>query len=157
MRTALSGVFDLLEPGLSLPDRLDSLEQWETAWMEMDLREPKAIIDPPVFIDTATPGGTIPGHGILSGRYFIMCNNLKRIGSAFYYFLDTHAMSSHSNAAHWTTIQIDNPTSAFAFSPKLGLTVAISCVNPPVSVHPFSFGALVIKLYYVVYRPILTN
>ncbi|KAF8502718.1 hypothetical protein F5888DRAFT_1114848 [Russula emetica] len=30
-RTALSGVFDPLEPGLSLPDRLDALERWETA------------------------------------------------------------------------------------------------------------------------------
>ncbi len=42
MRTALSGVFDPLEPGISFPDRLDALERWETGWREMDIREPVA-------------------------------------------------------------------------------------------------------------------
>ena len=36
LRTALSGVFDPLEPGISLPDCLGALERWETAWREMD-------------------------------------------------------------------------------------------------------------------------
>ena len=66
-RTALNGVFDSLEPGLSLPDRLDVLERWETAWMEMDLREPNAIIDGPVSAEG------VP----VSGRRFYLDNILS--------------------------------------------------------------------------------
>ena len=67
-RTALSGVFDPLEPGLSLPDRLDALERWETVWMEMDLRKPDAVIDVPVFAESEQR----PNSGLLSGKYFIV-------------------------------------------------------------------------------------
>jgi hypothetical protein len=152
MRTALSGVFDPLEPGLSLPDRLDALERWETAWMEMDLREPKAIIVAPVFTDRET----MPGRGFLSGQYFI--TSLKRIGaSAFYSFLDIHAMSSHTNAARWTTIETDTPIFAFTFAPELNLAVTVSCVNLPVSAHSFSLGTLVIISYHVGHRLLLTT
>jgi hypothetical protein len=155
MRTALSGVFDPLEPGLSLPDRLDALERWETAWMEMDLREPNAIINQPVFVDRVTR----PGRRFISAQYFIMYH--ERIGeSAFYSFLDIHAMSSHTNlnAARWTTIEIDTPIFTFAFAPELNLAVAISCVNLPVSAHSFSFGSLINSYHnHVGYRSILTN
>jgi hypothetical protein len=150
MRTALSGVFDPLEPGLSLPDRLDTLERWETAWMEMDLREPNAIIDAPVSAESVP----MPGRGFLSEQYFIMCH--ERIGaSAFYSFFDMHARSLHTNAAHWTTIEIDTPILAFAFASELNLAIAILCVDLPVSVHSFSSGTL-INSYHVGHRPLLT-
>lgn len=44
--TALSGVFGTVEPSLSLrlPDRLDTFEKWETAWMEMDLCESRPAL-----------------------------------------------------------------------------------------------------------------
>jgi hypothetical protein len=67
-RTTLSGVFDPLETGLSLPDRLDALERWEAAWMEIDLREPDAIIDVPVFAESEHR----PDSGFLSRQYFIV-------------------------------------------------------------------------------------
>jgi hypothetical protein len=137
MRTALSGVFDPLEPGLSLPDRLDALERWETAWMEMDLREPNAIIGAPVSAES----GPMPGRIFLSGQYFIMCH--ERIGaSAFYSFLDIHARSSHTNSARWTIIEIGTRIRilAFAFASELNLAVAISYVNLLVSAHSFSSG-----------------
>jgi hypothetical protein len=71
--------------------------------MEMDLREPNAIIDTPVSAENVP----MPGRGFLSGRYSIICH--ERIGgSALYSFLDIHARSSHTNAARWTTIEIDN-------------------------------------------------
>ena len=135
-RTALSGVFDPLEPGLSLPDRLDALERWETTWLEMDLREPNAIIGVPVSAD-------IPGPGLLSGRYFISCNHERTDGPRRYSFIDTHARSSHTNAARWTTIEIDTPVLAFAFASELNLAVAISCVNLPVSARSFSSRTLI--------------
>jgi F-box domain len=151
MRTALSGVFDPLEPGLLLPDRLDALERWETAWMEMDLRESDAIIDAPVSTESAP----MPGRGFLSGQYFIMCH--ERIGApAIYSFLDMHATSSHTNAACWTTIEIDTPVLAFAFASELNLAVVISCVNLPVSAHSFSSGTL-INSYHVGHRPMLST
>jgi hypothetical protein len=149
MRTALSGVFDPLEPGPSLPDRLDALERWDTAWTKMNLREPKAIIDPPVLSDSVR----MPGRGFLSGQYFIMHRWHRRFGaseSAFYSFLDIHAMSSHTNASRWKTIKVDAPISAFAFAPELDLVVAISCVTLPVSAHSFSFGTS----YHVGHRSI---
>ena len=153
IRTGLSGVFDPLEPGLSLPERLDALERWEMAWMEMDLRDPYAIIDAPVFVAGSVP--PVPGRGFLSGQYFIMCD--ERIGaSAFYSFLDVHERSSHTNAARWTTIKIDTPVLAFAFASELNLAVAISCVNLPVSAHTFSSGTL-INSFRVEHRPILNT
>jgi hypothetical protein len=152
IRTGLSGVFDPLESGLSLPDRLNALERWETAWMEMDLREPDAIIDAPAFTAESEP---VPRRGFLSGQYFIMCD--ERIGnSAFYSFLDIHARSEHTNASRWTTIKIDTPVVAFAFASELNLAVAISCVNLPFSAHSFSSGTS-INFFRVEHRPILNT
>jgi hypothetical protein len=134
-RTALIGVFDSLEPGLSelpLPDRLGVLERWEAAWMEMDLREPNANIDGPV----STEGVPVSGRRYLSGRYVVMTESFGT--SAFYSFIDMHASSSHTNAARWTTIKIDPPVLAFAFAAELNLVVTISCVNLLVSAHSFS-------------------
>jgi hypothetical protein len=151
MRTALSGVFDPLEPGLSLPDRLDALERWETAWMEMDLREPNAIIGVPVSAESIP----IPGNNILSGQYFITCCERLGTSSSYYSFLDMHARSSHTNAARWTTIKIDTPILLdLAFAPELNLAVAFSCVNLPVSDHSFSSGTLT-NSYHVGHRPLL--
>jgi hypothetical protein len=134
-RTALSGVFDPLESGLSLPDRLDALERWETVWMEMDLREPDAIIDVPAVAE----GEGWPDSGFLSGQYFIVYHQYDI--SLGYAFLDMHARSSHINAAHWTTIKIDTPKIlALAFASELNLAVAISCVNLPVSARSVSSG-----------------
>jgi hypothetical protein len=139
MRTALSSVYDPLDPGLSLPERLDALERWETTWMEMDLHEPNAVINAPVLAGSVL----MPGRGFfLSGQYLIMSH--ERIGaSAFYSFLDIHARSSHTKAARWTTIEIDTTILAFAFASELNLAVAISCVNLPVSAHSFSSGTLI--------------
>ena len=150
LRTALSGVFDSLEPGLSLPERLDALERWETAWMEMDLRQPNVIIGAPVSTES------VPLPPIfLSGQYFIMYH--ERIGaSAFYSFLNIHARSSHTDSPRWTTIKIGTRTVAFAFASELNLTVAISYVNLLVSAHSFSSGTLV-NLYHVGYRTTLTT
>jgi hypothetical protein len=131
-RTALNGVFDSLGPGLSLPDRLDVLERWETAWMEMDLREPNALIDGPVSAE----GVPLLGRRYLSGQYIIMTESFGTSG--FYFFLDMHARSSHTNAARWTTIRIDSLVFAFAFVSELNLTVTISCVNLPVYTRSFS-------------------
>jgi len=147
MRTALSGIFDPLEPGPSLPDRLNALERWETAWMEMDLSEPNSIIDA-VFAD----GETVTSSGFFSGQYLIMWHEIGT--SAFYSFLDTHARSSHTDAARWTTIKIDTPILAKAFASELNLAIAISCA--PVSAHSFSSGTL-INSYHVGYRPWLTT
>src|ERR1700679_4329610 len=55
LRTALSGIFDPLEPGISLPDRLDALERWETAWREVDLSKPIASIDALVHANVSEP------------------------------------------------------------------------------------------------------
>jgi F-box domain len=131
-RTALNGLFDPLEPGLSLPDRLDILERWETAWMEMDLREPDSIIDAPVDAE----GPTIQGRRFLSGQYFIMTESIG--GSDSYSFLDMHVTSSsHSNTVSWTTVDIDFPVLAFAFATELDLVVTFSCVNLLVFAHSF--------------------
>ena len=149
MRTALSGVFDPLEPGLSLPDRLDALERWETSWMEMDLREPNVIVGPPVSAENIP----VRGPGLLSGQYFIVYS--ETIGaSAFYSFLDMHATSLHTSATRWTTIEIDAPVPVFAFAPELDLAIAISCVNLPVSAHslPSRAGTL-INSYHIGHQP----
>ena len=124
-RTALSGVFDPLEPGLSLPERLDALERWETAWMEMDLREPDAIIDMPIFAESVHG----PDSGFISGQYFVVYQKYNVLRG--YAFLDMHARSSsHTSAAHWTTIKIDTPNIlALGLAPELNLAVTVSCVN----------------------------
>lgn len=133
-RSALSGVFDPLDPGLSLPDRLDALERWDTAWMEMDIREPDDIIDMSVFAES----GYLPDSGLFSGQYFIVYEKYDIPHG--YAFLDMHARSSsQTNAMHWTTIKIDTPnTRALAFTSELNLTVVISCVNLPVSARSSS-------------------
>jgi F-box associated protein len=127
-RTALSGVFDPLDPGLSLPDRLEALKRWETAWIELDLRKPDASIDAPV---PAKRGG--PPIEFSFGRYFVVIREGYGI-SAGYSFLDMHARSSsHTNAARWTTIEINTPNVlVFAFASELNLAVSISCVRLPV-------------------------
>ena len=153
LRTALSGVFDPLEPGLSLPDRLDALERWETAWMEMDLRQPNAIIDVPV----SPEGLPMPVRIFLSGQYFIMSH--ERIGApgpALYSFLDIYARSSHTNSPRWTTIKTGTRIFAVAFASELNLAVAISYVNLLASAHSFSSGTLV-NSYRVGYRTIITT
>jgi hypothetical protein len=126
-RTALSGVFDPLDPGLSLPDRIDALERWETAWREMDFREPNASIDAPV------PTRTVPPVEFSFGRYFVVIREGYGI-SAGYSFLDMHARSStHTSASRWTTIEVNTPNVlVFAFASELNLAVAISCVRQPV-------------------------
>jgi hypothetical protein len=101
--------------------------------MEMDLRKLKAIIDLPVLTGL-TDSVEMPGSGFLFGQYLIRYYETTG-ASAFYSFLNIHALSSHTNAARWTTIQIDTPISAFAFAPELNLAVAVSCVNLPVSAH----------------------
>ena len=123
-RTALTGVFDPLDPGLSLPDRLIALERWETAWMELDLRESNASIDAPV------PAKSRPPVEFSFGRYFVVIREGYGI-SAGYSFLDMHARSSpHTDASQWTTIEINTPNVlVFAFASELNLAVAISCVR----------------------------
>ncbi len=125
IRTALSGVFDPLDPGLSLPERLDALHQWETTWAEMNLHEPDARIDAPV------PSGRGPPVEFSFGRYFVVIR--EGYGrSAGYSFLDMHSAFSPdaNNAALWTTIKIDTPNVlVFAFASELDLAVAISCVR----------------------------
>jgi hypothetical protein len=130
-RIALSGVFDPLDPldpGLALPDRLEALERWETAWREMDLREPTASIDAPVPART----GNAPLLEFSFGQYFVVIREGSGI-SAGYSFLDMHARSaSHTNAAQWTTIEMNTPNVlVFAFASELDLAVAISCVRQP--------------------------
>jgi hypothetical protein len=92
-RTALSGVYDPLDPGPSLPERLEELARWETAWTELDLRAPNASIDAPV----PSKGG--PPVEFSFGRYFVVIREGHGI-SAGYSFLDMHARSStHTNAS----------------------------------------------------------
>ena len=134
IRTALSGVFDLLDPGLSPPasERLDALQRWETAWTEMDLREPIARIDAPV------PSKGVPPVEFSFGRYFVVIR--EGYGrSAGYSFLDMHAgFTAHADAAQWTTIEVKIPNVlVFAFASELDLAVAISCVPPFSSVFFF--------------------
>ena len=123
-RTALSGVFDPLNSSLSLPDRVVALERWETAWMELDIREPNASIDAPV------PNRSGPPVEFSFGRYFVVIREGYGI-SAGYSFLDMHARSlPHTHSSRWTTIQVDTPNVlVFAFASELNLAVAISCVR----------------------------
>jgi hypothetical protein len=92
-RTALSGVFDPLDPGTSLPERLEEPARWETTWTELDLRVPNASIDAPV----PAKGG--PPVEFSFGRYFVVIREGHGI-SAGYSLLDMHARSStHTNAS----------------------------------------------------------
>jgi len=123
IRTGLSGVYDPLDPGFSLPERRVALQQWETAWQEVDLRESHARIDAPV------PKGR-QAVEFSFGRYFVVIR--EGYGkSASYSFLDMHATSSsrHIDVARWTTIKVETPNVlVFAFASELDLAVAISCV-----------------------------
>ena len=125
LRTALSGVFDPLEPGISLPDRLDALEQWEAAWREMDLSNPIASIN---VLAHAYPRNT--SEQIVN--YFVEQHVIKGRLSvpADYSFLDVHTWSSSTTSATgWTTIDIPDPiVFLFAFAPELNLSVAFSYV-----------------------------
>ena len=81
----------------------------------------------------------------------------ERIGaSAFYSFIELHAIFSHANAARWTTIEDDNLILLFAFAQELNLAVAILSVNLPVSAHSFSSVTL-INSYHVRNRPLSTT
>jgi len=90
-RTTLSGVFDPLEPSLSLPDRLDALEGREIAWMEMGLREPDPITDVPVFAESEYR----PDSGFLQYLDSIFLVYQKYDPSRGYAFLDMHARGPH--------------------------------------------------------------
>jgi hypothetical protein len=125
LRTALSGIFDPLEPGISLSDRLDALERWETAWREMDLSKPIASID-------ALVHDVIISESTVTGSYFVEQHVLTfRTGfgvPAGYSFLDLHTWSSSST--RWTTIEIQNSNViSYEFSPELNLSVAFSYVK----------------------------
>jgi hypothetical protein len=124
LRTALSGVIDPLDTGLSLPERLEALERWETVWSEMDLRKPNALIDAPI------PTGR--GHPVefSFARYFVVIRE-GYAKPAGYSFLDMcSTFSSHADTTLWTTITVDIPNVlVFALASELDLTVAISCVT----------------------------
>ncbi|KAI0294199.1 hypothetical protein BC826DRAFT_1104786 [Russula brevipes] len=142
LRTALSGVFELRHAGLSLPERLDALQRWESAWAEMDLREPNVRIDAPV--------PSRRGHSVQFsfGRYFVVIR--EGYGRpAGYSFLDMHAsFTPHADVARWTTIEIDVPNVlVFAFASELDLAVAISCgthrsgpLMTTLKIYPMWFG-----------------
>ena len=126
LRTALSGIFDPLEPGISLPDRLDALERWETAWREMDLSKPIASIDALVHavdISEPTVSDFCEQHVIIFHMGFG--------APAGYSFLDLHTWSSSpTKVTRWTTIDIQTPNVlSFAFAPELNLSVAFSYVK----------------------------
>ena len=126
LRTALSGVFDPLEPGISLPDRLNALERWETAWREMDLTKPITSIGAPID-DVIT---SAPLVNYFDEQHAIAC----RMGfgvPASYHILELHTWSSSpTNDMRWTSIDIQNPNVlSFAFAPELNLSVAFSYVR----------------------------
>ncbi len=124
MRTALSGVFDPLEPGISLPDRLDALERWETAWREIDVRKPIASID--ALIDTV---GEQPIDFV--GEQHIIESHTGFGVPASYSFLNLHTWSSSApNVARCTAIEVkDHSVLSFALSPELNLSVAFLYVK----------------------------
>ena len=147
-RTALSGVFDPLDPGLSLPDRLVALDRWEIAWRDMDLRERNGSIDAPVPNRKGLP------LEFSFGRYFVVIREGYGI-SAGYSFLDMHARSSsHTDASHWTTIEVNTPNVlVFAFASELNLAVAISCVRQLV-VSPTFSSVTLLNPRCIAHRPI---
>ena len=124
IRTALSGVYDPLDSGLSLPERLVALERWEVAWQEVDLRESKGRIDAPIPKSRSAVEFSF-------GRYFVVIR--EGYGrQAGYSFLDMHATysSQHTDVERWTTIKVELPNVlVFAFASELDLAVAISCVS----------------------------
>jgi hypothetical protein len=125
VRTALSGVYDPLDPGLSFPERLVALQRWETAWEEMDLRESHSRIDAPL------PKSRRQQVEFSFGRYFVVIS--EGYGrEASYSFLDMHATfsSQHTEVERWTTIKVDmRNVLVFAFASELDLAVAFSCVK----------------------------
>jgi len=125
IRTALSGVYDPLGPAFSLPERQVALEQWETAWQEIDLRESHSRIDAPL------PKARRQQVEFSFGRYFVVI--LEGYGrDASYSFLDMHSTysSQHTEVASWTTIKVATPNVlVFAFASELDLAVAFSCVS----------------------------
>ena len=130
--TALSGVFDdfdPLEPDISLPDRFDALERWETAWREMDLRNPVASINALVHAATVgeQPVSYCGEQHIITFRTGFGVPGLP----TSYSFLDLHTWSSSpSNVTCWTTVDTEYPNVlSFAFAPELDLSVAFSYVN----------------------------
>ena len=125
LRTALSGVFDPLEPGISLPDRLDALDRWETVWREMDLSNPIGSVDALAHAVLLNASEQIVNF--FGEQHVITC----RLGApADYSFLDVHTWSSSpTKATGWTTIDIPDPNVfLFAFAPELNLSVAFSYV-----------------------------
>jgi F-box associated protein len=126
-RTALSGVFDTLEPGIPLTDRLEALERWETSWMEMDVRKPIDSVDPfqDPLIDTLgePPIDYIEQHVITFRMGFGV--------PASYSFLNLHTRpSSTLNVARWTTIEVNtHNVLTFAFAPGLNLSATFSYVK----------------------------
>ena len=69
LRTALSGVFDPLKPGMSLPNRLHALERWETSWREMDLSKPIASVDALIHSFTDEPLCSMLSHPVRDLAY----------------------------------------------------------------------------------------
>jgi hypothetical protein len=127
LRTALSGIFDPLEPGISLPDRLDALERWETAWREMDLSKPIASID--ALVHAVNINVDEPTISYFGEQHVITFRSGFGV-PAGYSFLDLHTWSSPTNVARWTTIDIQNPNVlSFTFAPEINLSVAFSCVK----------------------------
>jgi len=127
LHTALSGIFDPLEPGLSLPERLDALERWETAWREMDLSNPIASTD---ALGHAVITHVEPSVSYCGEQHFVIPSTGFGI-PASYSFLDLHSWpSSPSSVTPWTTIDFQTPNVlSFAFAPELNLSVAFSYVN----------------------------
>ena len=126
LRTALSGIFDPLEPGISLPDRFDALERWETAWREMDLSKPITSIDALVHDVVISE----PLVNYFGEQHAITCRTGFGV-PAGYSFLDLRTWSSSpTNVTRWTTIDMQNPNVlSFALAPELNLSVAFSYVK----------------------------
>jgi hypothetical protein len=139
LHTALSGIFDPLEPGISLPDRLDALERWETAWREMDLGDPIAVIDAP-------PGSSEPF--VDRFEQHVIARPRRTTGSepVSYWFFDLSTWPpSPTNVMRWTTIDVQIPNRdflSFAFAPELNLSVAFSYVKFSLSHGGFTQSAL---------------
>jgi F-box associated protein len=133
MRTALSGVFDPLEPGISLPDRLDALERWETAWREMDIRKPIASID-----SLFHAVGGLPSRCFGEQHIVAFCTGFDVPAS--YSFLNLHTWSSSTpDVARWTAVEINDPNVlSFAFAPELDLSVAFLYVKQLLSHRVYS-------------------